>query len=240
MIIIYLIIILIILQIFNNLNLIEKYSSLDIIYPNRFKKPNPDSCGDCGVLCQYCNIGYNRPNVCNKKNKKNNKFNYNCIKDKEFKKILNSKFVYIKSNLFNKYLNFDSNGNKSYLFINNNKSPQKWTIEYNNYLNTNACLVNIYTYDKNGLKYYLTSHENGEVNVSLIKDDEKQIWEIYKNTINPDKPNDKVKYLIKSYKYCIYLSSNNSGYLNSNSGTLYLSNINIKNIDENSLWDITL
>jgi len=265
---------------------IENYSSLDTIYSNKFKKPNPDICDECGGLCQYCNHGFDKPSNCNRSasNYKQGYLNpqdvnlnaidspkdYKCVNDKILNKLISANYVYIYSNAFNKTLSFESYGNKSYVYLDNKiptnddcltktqfnsccefldsnvanipqsckNSPQKWRIDIKNHFNTNICLVTISSYNCNGLKYYLSANEDGSVDVSLFEGSDNQVWQIYKNIEKDDNTTGENIYLIKSHKYCTYLTSNSQGYMKRKSGTISLTNINKNKIGKEVLWNI--
>ncbi len=144
-------------------NIKENYSSLDIYYHSKDKKINPDICNKCGVLCQYCNHGKNKPNTCNRPinfykrgyvnpamdNKGNLKINLNaiaspkqnkCQDDQVINNLISANYIYIYSDAFNKSLAFESYGNKSYVFIDSkmpNPKKDHWLVgqDYEDYCN---------------------------------------------------------------------------------------------------------
>jgi hypothetical protein len=197
-------------------------------------------------------MGYFNPNP-KKINIKNvsSPYSYNCL-DGNIKEILESNYIYIYSKAFNKTLSFENYGNKSFIFIDPTmpykndlkeyicplknsekeceKIPQKWRLKIVSVENPNQCLVNICSYDCEGLEYYLTGKKNGKVTVSLFGNGNDQVWKIIKKNNG---------YLIKSHLYCTYLSATIQGYMKKNAGNVSLVNITDMNyIGEENYWNI--
>lgn len=148
------------------------------------------------------------------------------------KNLTQSLYLYILSSTYSKSLSFDTFGNDSEVYIDPNvpntknycsttvsseSLPQKWQINIVGSTNPNTCLVTICSYSNSKPKYYLVAKKNGTVKVSLFGGSNDQIWQIYPVTNST--------FRIKSYKYCTYLTSENYGYLKSNAGIVYLSNL---------------
>ncbi len=194
---------------------------------------------------------------------------YKCEDNAIMNSLISANYVYIYSNAFNKSLAFESYGAKSYVFVDpkmpNPKDdycmvgkdydeycesdpnfdkhlPQKWRINIKSYLNPNQCLVTISSYSCNGLKYYLTAHQDGKVSVSLFGNDNNQVWSIYpkkQDDDNTDNTSD-LEYLIKSHMYCTYLSATNQGYMRRNAGNVSLMNVNFKYIGKENIWNFMM
>ncbi len=203
-------------------------ASLDIYYHEKDRRTR-DQCGDCAGLCLYCNQGKNQPNVCNK----HIIHSANQEDCPDLTEWASEKYIYIISYPFRKYLTFDTYGNQSNVFVRpatpddqglvhiNKQLPQKWEFLQE------GCHMIIRSYSANPGKipyYYLYANRNGTLGVSLFKGSLNQYWEIIKN--------DNETYFIKSFKYCTFLSSTNSGYILKNSGLTYLTN----NTTKNELW----
>lgn len=219
---------------------------MDIYYHDTFRKKK-DICGNCDGLCLQNNQGKYTPQSCNKTspyyqrgylsnltNKKTGSINLNAIDmpdkyacGKFVNELASIEYMYIISSTFGKSLNFDILGNKSQLYVdpsiptnsnycnpNIKELPAKWQINIKAITNPNTCLVVIKTYNRP--YYYLSANKDGIATVSLFEGSDDQVWEL--KSINEK------KFLIKSHKYCTYLSASNTGYLKKNSGNVFLSN----------------
>lgn len=123
--------------------------------------------------------------------------------------------------------------------------PQKWRIDIKAH-NPNICLVTISSYSCDGLKYYLTAHQNGNISASVFGGSNDQVWQIFRkkqdddmtNILTPESERD--NYLIQSYRYNIYLTASNDGYMRRNAGNTSLTNVKTGYIGKEHLWKIKM
>ena len=192
-------------------------SSLDIYYRKKFVQ-KPDACGDCAGLCQSCNIGKNIPNTCHNLTPFGEMKLSFCQNIKDIDKF---EYVYISSMSFNKNLAFETYGNHSNLYLEPN-NLQKWKLEM---VNPKTCTFMIYSYSQP--HYYLYADENGKLDMSLFRGGLNQYWQLI-----PYCSGKKTAFVIRSTKYCILLGGTNEGYLEKNTGKVYLTN----EMDSHVFW----
>lgn len=233
-----------------NFNIKENYSSLSTIYPNIINR-QIDLCPPTKTnVSPDVNTDVSSDDI--------NANKFKCIDDKTMNSLISANYLYIYSYPFKKLLAFDAYDTQSFVYLdsktpkinqclnvqqyeehcrnNIDTLPQKWRIDIKDYLNPTKCLVTISSYSCNGLKYYLGCDDKN-LYVSLIGGSDNQVWEIIKREID-DNTTDENIYLIKSHKSCLYLGANNQGYVRSNSGMVYLTEIKTKYVGNEMLWNI--
>ena len=171
----------------------------------------------------------------------------------DFTNPLPESYFYIYSSVFNKSLAFDTIGQKSFVYVDpvvpeecdfetqkNQEKPQKWIIDS---IDETRKIITISSFNKDGVKYYLTANADGSVEATLFGGGTNQNWIIdeYTNAnVNSNKnankdPNQIEKFYVKSLLYGTYLTSTNMGYVKEKAGNVFLTP---SNQSKEVLWSV--